>query len=751
MTRVGPTRLRALACAAVIVGGAGGLLAGSLPAGALAGPGNTPPDMELHAHRDEPTTCSRDDLTDLPSLDTAQAETPGALAQPEWQIGPDGHALTGGVSSDEDVVVLLVRWDWLGGVIGTGGLGNTSCLAKWKVEPSDGETELDLTTFANQVRGSDARLIALVGGIRPRVLDVVSLATAAPEFREGLARSNASIAMLEYADRLEDEDWVEDEWADDFADDRVDLLRFLAVSQDRRIILFEGDPTPEQVNNNDEKKKDDSLFAEITGGNPFTDDHVQFLVPGTGTAFQAGYRHPVPDAEGTTDPFVLANNWIMSAELIRTEADAQANLDHQAGSPREKVAGVAWLGFDAPECLPGECVKGAAYNDFALGGAQRLADWVDSITHDDQHVTLIGHSYGTVVTGAAIWLGRAQNVDDVVSVGSPGLGVRLSQGPGKSSYPNPLPVCEYLVPSPMDDQLAVHRWPADCFGDLTSQHLWGGIAEGDVIRGCDVMVLKDCHGTGPHLTEFGGHIFHVNCPASDPPEDGCPEGAPTVGGYTTSKDDVGDAHGSYFAVVGRKTNDTLPKPASTRKKESLRNTAKVVAGNYSWMSMEDVGQGQMPSDWRPEPDQDPDSESDVTTTTVPTDPAQSCEVAGVSVDCELPPVRDRSIELIDQIVRDGEGGCATVAGQQTLLDQFGSPGEVYNATKDVADCQSRVARFGACIQELPVTDVAVDGPRVTFLQPCVTDKGWEIMFEAKWIRTDRWYLRSVLPVGSTRH
>jgi hypothetical protein len=557
-----------------------------------------------------PGGCGPSDDGNLKQLLKQPASSPGSVSQPEWKIDERGKRLETRVETDGEVIVAVAKRassPWLAGLLPN---GTVTCSGKFVVDET---RTLDITS-ATSALGMEPGVLLIYRQqvVKLQLVDMLEIQTASPTYREGLLRHQASVAMLAYRERLVDykyknKDVENDPVILDKADRRIGLLKDLATSPEHRVILFQGDESIEDSGH------DDSLFAEITGGDPFTAEHVMFFVPGTSTTFNSGFR-PKKDGEGGKSDFVQSNNWVRSTELIRQEAEYQANIDRSSSDTKESVAGIAWLGYDAPDCIPiqpildenegGTCTGkgiGAGDNKFAIEGAPGLAAWTNMITNENQHVAYVGHSYGTVVTGAAVWLGGTEAVDDIVSVGSPGLGVRLGTRADLDQSLTPVPTCEYLEPSFLDRDSDSNRWPADCFGKLNSQHLWAGIGKDDGITICDKgsftyreqrIPLKDCHGTGPHLPTFGGHLFHVNCPADDPPPDGCPTNQPIVG-----TGDPGDAHSSYYKVISQKKDTDLAKPRTTRKKESLRNTAKVVAGNYSNMSMEDIGQGRMPSDW----------------------------------------------------------------------------------------------------------------------------------------------------------
>jgi len=146
------------------------------------------------------------------------------------------------------------------------------------------------------------------------------------------------------------------------------------------------------------------LFSDLHGdgraamaiGNVATATHVVVLVPGMGSD---------------------ASNF---AALV---ADAR-RLQYHAGlrlGGSGSVAVVAWLGYDAPAGLdePWRAyqVLGTAR---AEAGGRALREFVDRLGRPDAVITLVGHSYGSLVAVDAAK--RHPAVDQVVVLGSPGLG-----------------------------------------------------------------------------------------------------------------------------------------------------------------------------------------------------------------------------------------------------------------------------------------------------------------------------------------
>ncbi|MGW3334694.1 alpha/beta hydrolase [Streptomyces rubiginosohelvolus] len=145
--------------------------------------------------------------------------------------------------------------------------------------------------------------------------------------------------------------------------------------------------------------------AIVSFGNPDVSQHVSAYVPGLNTS--------------------------LDEEFAKNDLGRARDTAIGAQGYDESTASIVWLGYDAPQ-LPdkdgvagyfavmgtGRAEKGgAAYRDF-MGGI--------SVTNqnEDPHLTAIGHSYGSRTVGAAAARpGGIPGVDDIILVGSPGVGV----------------------------------------------------------------------------------------------------------------------------------------------------------------------------------------------------------------------------------------------------------------------------------------------------------------------------------------
>jgi hypothetical protein len=129
-------------------------------------------------------------------------------------------------------------------------------------------------------------------------------------------------------------------------------------------------------------------------------------------------------------------------------------LDALADAAGPGTAAVAWYGYDAPQAGevadPDRSVLGHAAAD---EGGRRLGSFLgglDAARPDGgAHLTAVGHSYGSVVTAAALGTDGGAGVDDVVHLGSPGIGAGPGRPPG-------------------------HAWVVEAPGDPVADTAWFG-------------------------------------------------------------------------------------------------------------------------------------------------------------------------------------------------------------------------------------------------------------------------------------
>ncbi|XEC31641.1 hypothetical protein JAO84_13150 [Streptomyces fradiae] len=138
--------------------------------------------------------------------------------------------------------------------------------------------------------------------------------------------------------------------------------------------------------------------AIVSFGNPDTATNVSAYVPGLGTKLDGSF------AGGTVK------------RAYDTAVGAQ-KLDPSSAS-------IVWLGYDAPQDID------VMSEDDARNGAPAYSSFMEGLSatndHGDAaHITAIGHSYGSLTVGQATQLheGGIPGVDDIILVGSPGVGV----------------------------------------------------------------------------------------------------------------------------------------------------------------------------------------------------------------------------------------------------------------------------------------------------------------------------------------
>lgn len=142
--------------------------------------------------------------------------------------------------------------------------------------------------------------------------------------------------------------------------------------------------------------------AAIAIGNPDYADNTTVIVPGTGSSVKGGWL-----SDGHNDAM---NLW------------DQAN----AADPNSTHAVISWMGYDAPDGFTDTRV---ANPDLARAGGDLLAADVNGLwtTEQDpqQHVTVIGHSYGST-TVADAFAGSGMQANDAVLLGCPGTDLARS-------------------------------------------------------------------------------------------------------------------------------------------------------------------------------------------------------------------------------------------------------------------------------------------------------------------------------------
>ena len=154
------------------------------------------------------------------------------------------------------------------------------------------------------------------------------------------------------------------------------------------------------------------VHAAVAVGNPDTAKNVSVTVPGVGSTT----RTSLPDM-------------VQEARNLRLEGLRQMGNANVPMADRS-MATIAWMGYDPPanalNTTSARDVWATMNDDLAQQGATNLSKFLQTVdaNNPNAHVTLLGHSYGSLTSSLALQQLNAQGVhavDDVVFYGSPGL------------------------------------------------------------------------------------------------------------------------------------------------------------------------------------------------------------------------------------------------------------------------------------------------------------------------------------------
>lgn len=194
------------------------------------------------------------------------------------------------------------------------------------------------------------------------------------------------------------------------------LMPALAMARDRldgydtvRQSLEAGGGTPRLLG-----LIDDRGHAAVTMGDPDIATRTAIFVPGTGQDLAA-----------------IDDSSRKSRDMFQAALDADPTLS------TTDVSVTTWVGYDRPMTL-----TEAAWPDRARSGGAALDSYLDGMhaSHRGPAAvdTVIGHSYGSTLIGAAATGGHHLGADNVIAVGSPGMLSRhagdLALDPGARVY-----------------------------------------------------------------------------------------------------------------------------------------------------------------------------------------------------------------------------------------------------------------------------------------------------------------------------
>ncbi len=256
---------------------------------------------------------------------------------------------------------------------------------------ADGLTPSQVTSDANQerLRQMRAELQARLDTLQP-IIDKLAAAV-------DMEGQGSPIASSNYTQN----------WFKDYSDIKGRVADIDAIQQAMK--------TPESYLTqltvpNDESKQ---LLAAIAVGNPDTAQNVSVAVPGVGSTT----RDSLP-------------GMVNEANNLRNEQLRQLTA---AGKPAS-AASIAWMGYTPPPNPMNASNDDAAIqqgwmtmtDDTARAAAPDLANYLEQLrtTNPGTHLTLLGHSYGSLTSSLALQDLNAHGlhpVNDAVFYGSPGL------------------------------------------------------------------------------------------------------------------------------------------------------------------------------------------------------------------------------------------------------------------------------------------------------------------------------------------
>ncbi|MFF6908455.1 alpha/beta hydrolase [Streptomyces sp. NPDC012389] len=265
-----------------------------------------------------------------------------------------------------------------------------------------------------------------------------------------------------------------------------------------------------------------------------------------------------PDASQHVSAYVPGLNTSLDEEFAKNDLGRARDTAIGAQGYDESTASIVWLGYDAPQLPDSDGVAGY----FAVMGTGRAEkggvayrEFMGGIavtnSNKDPHLTAIGHSYGSRTVGAAAAVpGGIPGVDDIILVGSPGVGVNhaVDLGVGSEHVFVGAAANDPVTKLPSKTQVVVGGVGL-IVGGPGAAYLAGDLADpGDD----DLWFGKD-----PASKAFGARRFPVA------------DGPPLVGGSGLSL----DAHSNYFSPE--------------RDAVSADSIALIVSGNADRLKMEE--------------------------------------------------------------------------------------------------------------------------------------------------------------------
>ena len=223
----------------------------------------------------------------------------------------------------------------------------------------------------------------------------------------------------------------------------------------------------------------DNFRAAVASGDVDNAAHVVVSTPGMDSTVDNGL------AKSNGDPAKYVNG----TENIMKKSGLGWSTAKNKG--QETVAGVTWLGYDAPTA------RNVWHSTEAQEGGEKLASFYEGLqeTHQgDPHLMAAGHSYGSLVNGYALQNSSSSPVDDFSVWGSPGVGTTDASD-------------LHMLPDHMFSTTAGNDW-------IARSGYYGGTVGYDSDFTALSTESQDANGSHGHLSGNSGHSGYI--PSEDP-------------------------------------------------------------------------------------------------------------------------------------------------------------------------------------------------------------------------------------------
>ncbi|MEV0784905.1 alpha/beta hydrolase [Streptomyces sp. NPDC050423] len=215
-----------------------------------------------------------------------------------------------------------------------------------------------------------------------------------------------------------------------------------------------------------------------------------------------------PDAARNVATYVPGLNTSLDKEFADSDLKRARDTAIGARYYDSSSAAIVWLGYDAPQSPDGVNSLDVMGDERAERGGVSFNRFMAGVSvtneNEDPHMTAIGHSYGSRTVGAATQHGGGiPGVDDIVLVGSPGVGVDRAEdlGVGKDHVFVGAAENDIVTKLPSKQQAAIGAVGWATAGPLGA-HLLGEVAD----QGDDDLWF----GKDPASRAFGARRFQVD-------------------------------------------------------------------------------------------------------------------------------------------------------------------------------------------------------------------------------------------------